>query len=122
MGTNPINLGLRFILEIVALGTFGTWGYHQTSSGLRWVIALFLPLLFASLWGIFAVPDDPSRSGGAPVVISGLLRLILELSFFSLTSIALFNLGYTKPTWIFSCAVVLHYLFSYDRILWLLER
>ncbi len=122
MGANPINLGIRFLLELVALGTFSMWGYHQTSSGIRWVIALFIPLIFASLWGIFAVPEDPSRSGGAPVVISGILRLILELSFFSLASIALFNLGYSKPSWIFPSAVVLHYLFSYDRILWLLER
>ena len=82
MGSHPINLASPFLLEIAALLIFGLWGWGQSEGVLRFIFALGVPLLAAVLWGTFAVPDDPSRSGKAPIPIPGAIRLVLELAFF----------------------------------------
>jgi hypothetical protein len=63
LGSNPINLAVRFILEIIGLVALGWWGWNQADGIARFALALGIPLLAAALWGTFAVPDDPSRSG-----------------------------------------------------------
>ena len=83
---------------------------------------LTIPLVAAALWGIFAVPHDPTRSGSAPVPVSGLLRLAFEFGFFGCATLALYDLGFSKLTATFGIAVVIHYLLSYDRIRWLVTR
>jgi len=92
MGSNPINLGVRLLLEIGALVGYGYWGWTVSDGVLRYLLALAIPLVAAVVWGTFAVLEDPSRSGKAPVPVSGLLRLIIELTFFALASYALFRL------------------------------
>ena len=122
MAYHPLNLALRFILELAALFAMGYWGWTQHDGLARYLYAIGLPLISAVIWGTFAVPDDPSRSGKAPVPVPGALRLILELAFFALAVLALFAAG--RETWgaILGIAAVLHYLISYDRILWLIKR
>ena len=122
MGSNPINLGVRFLLELAALIIFGFWGWSISGGGLRFVLAILFPVLAAILWGTFAVIDDPSRSGKAPVPVPGLIRLILEILFFTLAAIAFFQIGNQNYAWIFTGAVVIHYLLSSDRVLWLLQQ
>jgi hypothetical protein len=122
MGSNPINLGFRFLLELAALVIYGYWGWNASDSALRYLLVLALPLIAAILWGTFAVLDDPSRSGKAPIPVSGFLRLILELVFFALAAYALFSSGKENLAWIFAGAVLVHYLLSYDRIIWLLQQ
>jgi hypothetical protein len=80
MGSNPINLALRFILEIAALFALGYWGWTQHDGVWRFVWGIGLVILAAVIWGTFAVPDDPSRSGNAPVPVPGALRLVIELA------------------------------------------
>ncbi|MGB1276717.1 MAG: YrdB family protein, partial [Nannocystaceae bacterium] len=82
MGFHPVNLGLRFLLELCALAAVGLFGWTRFSGALQWVSCVAFPLVFMALWGTFAVPEDPSRSGGAPVPIPGVLRLCLELALF----------------------------------------
>ena len=122
MGSHPINLGVRFLLELAALMSYGMWGYKFTDGWPRYVLALAIPVVFAALWGIFAVPDDPSRSGAAPVVTPGLIRLLLELLFFACATWALYDMGMHKSGLALGIIVILHYIISYDRILWLLAR
>ncbi|MBC8376470.1 MAG: YrdB family protein [FCB group bacterium] len=122
MGSHPINLAFRFLLEISALISFGLWGWKLSESGWRYLLVLIVPIMFAIAWGVFNVPEDPSRSGNAPIIVSGAVRLVLELAFFTLASLALFQLGYQNLWWILGSAVILHYLISYDRIMWLLAR
>ena len=122
MGSNPINLGFRFLLEMGALVIFGYWGWNASNSTLRYLLVFVLPLVAASIWGTFAVLDDPSRSGNAPVPISGILRLILELVFFALAAYALFRSGKENLAWFFAGAVLVHYFLSYDRIIWLIQQ
>ncbi len=122
MGSNPINLALRFVLELASLIMAGYWAKEQSDSWQRYILMIGLPMFLATLWGVFAVPDDPSRSGSAPIPISGWLRLLLELSIFSFAIFCLYDLGYSKLTWIFGLVVLVHYLISYDRIAWLLKQ
>ncbi|MCJ7717842.1 MAG: YrdB family protein [Anaerolineales bacterium] len=73
MGSNPINLFIRFILEIIALFFLGYWGWNLGPGWKSKLLGLGIPFLVAVVWGTFAVPDDPSRSGTAPVPIPGIL-------------------------------------------------
>jgi hypothetical protein len=122
MGSHPINLVFRFLLELTALITVGIWGWRQSDNWLRFVLALGLPIILAAIWGTFAVPNDPSRSGAAPVVTNGYIRLFIEFAFFSLGTCALYNIGYIKYSIVFAVAVILHYAVSYDRIMWLIKQ
>ena len=122
MGSNPINLGFRFLLEMTAFVIYGYWGWQASTGMLRYLLALGLPLAAAVLWGTFAVPGDPSRSGKAPIPIPGVLRLFLEIMFFSLAAYLLMITGREGLGWIFAGAVFIHYLLSYDRIWWMIKQ
>jgi len=122
MGSNPINLVLRFLLELCALASASIWGWKFTDGWLRLALVLGIPILLAVIWGTFAVPNDPSRSGKAPVATSGVTRLFIEFGVFAFAIWALYDIGLKKTGLIFGIIVVLHYLFSYDRISWLLSK
>ena len=122
MGSNPINLGFRFLLEMTAIIIYGYWGWHASPGPLRYLLALGLPLIAAAIWGTFRVPEDSSHSGKAPIPIPGALRLLLEFAFFSLAVFLLLTSGKEGLGLIFGGAVFIHYLLSYDRIFWLLKQ
>jgi len=122
MGSHPINLAVRFLLELAALAALAVWGWNQGEAAWRYPLAISIPLICAIIWGTFAVPEDPSRSGKAPVPVPGILRLFLELVVFGSGTLALYNLGYINLSWIMGILVGIHYLVSYDRISWLLKR
>lgn len=122
MGSHPVNLALRFLLEIIALGSIGYWGWEQSDTWFRYPLAFGLPIICAGIWGIFAVPNDPSRSGNAPIPVSGIIRLMLELAFFSFALWALYDMGGVNLAWILGSIVVVHYIISYDRIKWLMNQ
>ncbi len=122
MGSHPINLAIRLILELSALVSSGIWGWRQGEGWLRFVFAIGIPIILAAIWGTFAVPNDPSRSGTAPIVTSGIIRLLLELGIFAFATLSLHNMGFIKLSLALGIATVLHYIMSYDRILWLISR
>jgi hypothetical protein len=122
MGSHPVNLAVRFILEIAALVAIGYWGWTQHDGFVRYLLAVGGPVLAAVLWGTFAVPDDPSRSGKAPVPVPGIIRLALELAIFAFAAWALYDAGHGLLALILAIAVVVHYALSYDRIAWLLKQ
>src|SRR5580698_4104056 len=77
----PWVLSLRFGLEIGSLIAIGAWARRAAGPGIAgWVAAIAAPLVAATVWGVFAVPRDPSRSGKAPVRVSGGIRLVIELA------------------------------------------
>ena len=118
---HPVNGAVRFLLELGAITTYAIWGYNQSDTAMRILLAIMLPLGFALLWGIFAVRNDPSRSGKTVVQTPGWIRLMLELGLFTGATWMLLNLDYTIPGWIFVFITLLHYIISYDRIIWLLK-
>ncbi len=121
MNHNSPNLILRFLLEVAALLSLGMWG-RSLSEGAIGILLMFLfPLMAAVLWGTFNVKGDPSRSGKAPVSVPGWVRLALELVFFGVSSWALSRMYVTAGIG-FGVIVILHYLFSLDRIKWLLRK
>ena len=122
MGSHPINLAVRFALEIAALIAAGMWAWKLTDSWARILLALLLPIALATLWGVFAVPGDPSRSGAAPVPTSGIVRLIMELLILNFGAWCFSELGYLRLGSVMAMVIGIHYILSYDRILWLFSR
>ena len=122
MGSHPINLIIRFLLEISALLSSGMWGWKQSDGWVRFGLAIGIPIILAAIWGIFAVPDDPSRSGKAPIVTPGVIRLAIELVFFAFATWSLYDMGLNILSLVLGIIVVLHYILSYDRIKWLLSQ
>ena len=122
MEVNTINLAIRFILEISGLITLGLWGWDKGDGISKYLLALGIPIVAATIWGVFAVLDDPSRSGNAPIVVSGIIRLIIELTFFALVITALFVMHHSILGWLFGIIVVVHYFVSYERVSWLLQQ
>ncbi|WP_033957065.1 YrdB family protein [Psychroserpens jangbogonensis] len=122
MGSHPINLLVRFILEICALISVGVWGWNQTEGWLKFVLAFGIPIILAAIWGIFAVPDDPSRSGKTVIPTRGIVRLIIEFGIFSIAIYSLYNLGLVKLSFAFGVVIIIHYILSYDRIAWLISK
>jgi len=122
MGSHPLNLILRFLLEMSALVAMGYWGWTQHDGLGRWLWVIGAPLVAAVLWGTFAVLDDPSRSGKAPVPTPGILRLLLELLFFAVAAFALIASNQISAGWALGIITIFHYAISYDRILWLLKN
>jgi len=122
MGSHPVNLAVRFILELVGFAIMGVWGWKLGNGWSQYFFAILLPIIAASLWGVFAVPNDPSRSGAAPIITPGIIRLILELVFFAFATWLFFNLGYKWLSLVYGISVIVHYGISYDRIIWLLKH
>jgi drug/metabolite transporter (DMT)-like permease len=119
MAYHPLNLAVRFVLEIAALVALGYWGFDRHEGVWRFVLGIGLPLLAAAAWGIFAVPGDRSRSGKAPVPIPGWVRSLLELAFFALAAWALCGAGKPILALVLAGITIVHYAASYDRVAWL---
>ena len=118
---NYFNLGLRFILEMTALFAVAFWVWKRYEGWLGALLPILLPFIIAIIWGVFAVPNDPSRSGKTIIVTPGWIRLILELIIFSLGVWAFYDLGYFAVAYIYLSLIIAHYLFSVDRVKWLLK-
>ncbi len=122
MSSNPINLAVRFLLEIFSLAVIGTWGWKQSENWEKYVLAIGLPIIAAAIWGTFAVANDPSRSGNAPVPVPGIVRLGIEFLFFGFATWALYNMQSNYLSLVLGVIVLLHYAISYGRIFWLLKK
>ena len=118
MSNQPLNLLVRFVLEISALISMGIWGWSNGNGIFRFLFALGIPVIAAALWGTFRVPNDP---GKAPITIPGILRLACEFIFFGFATWALFETNYLTMGWIFLIVILIHYLISYDRIILMLK-
>ena len=119
MANNPINLAVRFFLELAGLFALGYWGWSQHSGAAQWLWAIGVPLIAAALWGTFRVPGDP---GKAPVAVPGLVRLLLELAYFAGAVMAIYASGWVTLSNIFAIIILIHYIISYDRVVWLLKQ
>jgi hypothetical protein len=119
MSNHPINLTIRFVLELLAMAALAIWGWTQHAGALRFVWAVGLPLLAAALWGVFRVPGDPNK---APVAVPGLARLLIEAIIFGGAVWAIYATGRNTLASVFGLVILAHYVVSYDRVQWLLKR
>ena len=118
VANHPLNLALRFFLELTLLAALGYWGWTQHTGAVRFLFAFAAPSVAAALWAIFRVPGD----GGAPVVVTpGPLRLLLEAVLFVAAALALRAANQPRLTLAFAVVSVLHYAASYDRVIALLR-
>ncbi len=122
MGSHPVNLTIRFLLEMSALFSAGLWGWRQSDGWLRLGLAIGIPIILGAIWGLFTVPNDPSRSGSSPIVTPGIIRLAIEIAVFSFATWSLYDLGFIKLSLTLGVIVALHYIISYDRIIWLMSH
>jgi Protein of unknown function (DUF2568) len=52
-----INLGIRFVVELVAVGIFAYWAWSVAGPGLPgWVAAGVAIAVFVAVWGLFLAP------------------------------------------------------------------
>jgi hypothetical protein len=118
MSNNPLNLAVRFILELVILFALGYWAFKTQPGYWKYILMILLPLASAGVWGIFRVPAD---QGKGLVAIPGMLRLVLGIILFTVAWYYLKNSG--RPQWALWLVLVssVHYLLSYNRI-WVLLR
>jgi hypothetical protein len=112
MNTHPVNLTVRFLLEIMMLIVLGCWGWHLGTDWLRYLLAAGFPVIAAVLWGNFRIPNDPKP---APIAIPGPLRLLLEWVLFGLAVYGLKVLGHPQLSIWLAIVVIVHYAVSYDR-------
>ncbi|MGG1676244.1 YrdB family protein [Neobacillus sp. NRS-1170] len=79
-----INLGIRFLLEIIVLVILGYWGFHVSQGTIiKILLGIGTPLLAAVIWGMFGAPK-------APYVLSGFSFLLLEIIIFGLPVVVLY--------------------------------
>lgn len=119
MSSNPLNLALRFVLELVALVGLGFLGWTLGDDGWRLVPAIAIPVLAAAAWGTFRIPNDP---GPAPVVVPGPVRLALEVAVFAGGVAGFAAAGHTNVALVVGTVIAGHYIVSYDRVLRLLRN
>ena len=116
------NLALRFGLELAAFTGLAMAAWKLSSGNLRWVAVIAVPIVAVAIWGIFNVLDDPSRSGKAPVEVSGWIRLVIELAILA-GGAAAFAIA-QRPAIAIGVAVliVIQYATSWSRIEWLIQQ
>jgi hypothetical protein len=113
MASTPAVLGLHFLLELAALFATGYWGWTTHDGVQRWVWAIALPLLLATVWAVFRVPND----GGDPIVtVPGPIRLLIEWSVMAIAVVLLATSGQVTWAIVILALVVLDYALQYDRV------
>ena len=89
--------------------------------GSRWLWVAIGPIGAMALWGVFAIPDDPSRSGRTVVRTPGPVRLLLELGLFAAGVGVLLWAGLPQFAAALGVGVVIHYLAWPARIRWMMK-
>jgi len=119
---SPLNLALRFALEVAALaGIFaGVQQMLSMSSTMATLAAAAAVLLAMVCWGVFNVEGDPSRSGRAPVAVAGGVRLSVELAVFA-AGAAGWSTSSLPVAGTFVGLTVVHLVASHRRLRWLLR-
>jgi hypothetical protein len=93
-GLKMVNEAFRFTLELAALAAVSYWGFFVGGSlALRWLLSIAMPLIFATIWGIFLSPR-------ASIPVKGFGRLVMEFGFFGLAAVALASTGRPGLAWL----------------------
>jgi hypothetical protein len=118
LSQHPLNLALRFALEMAALFAYAYWGWTQHEGVWRILWGVGLPLVVAAVWGAFRAPDD---HGKGLYEVPGSVRLLTEWAIFALAVVLYAAAGRPTAASILALLVILHYMTSYDRVMRLLR-
>jgi hypothetical protein len=91
----PLNLGLRFVLELCMLVALGIWGFSENI-----VLGVAAPLAAAVVWGLWIAPKATRRLRDPG-------RLVAELVLFGAAGVALTAAGHPLAAAVFLAAVAL---------------
>jgi uncharacterized protein DUF2568 len=91
----PLNLGLRFALELCMLVALGIWGFSE-----NFVLGVATPLAAAVVWGLWIAPKATRR-------LRDPARLVVELMLFGAAGAALAAAGHAVAAAVFLAAVAL---------------
>ena len=91
----PLNLGLRFVLELCLLVALGVWGFSENV-----VLGIAAPLAAAVVWGLWIAPKASRR-------LRDPARLVVELVLFGAAGAALAAADHALAAAVFLAAVVL---------------
>lgn len=118
LSNHPLNLALRFVLEVLAISALAFWGWSQGGFW-RWPLAIGLPVIAMVIWALTQVPEGPGREGGA-IPVPGPVRLLIELALFGLAILALLTAHANDRAQLFAAilaaGVAINYALSWDRI------
>lgn len=115
-------LAIRFALEVGSLIAWGRTARHWATGPTGFILGWGIAAVLAVLWGVFAVKDDPSRSGKAPVPVPGVIRLLLELVVFLGAATMLALAGEWIAFGVFMVGVIVHHAMTLDRLRWLVRQ
>ncbi len=87
-----------------------------------WIASTVGVVLTAAIWGVFAVPDDPSRSGKTVVATPGRVRLLIEFALFGAVTAWLVTAESYIAAVLLGGGAVIHYALWPARIRWLLAH
>ncbi|MFF3923027.1 YrdB family protein [Paenibacillus lactis] len=97
-----INLGLRFVLEIILLFSLGYWGFHVGQGvWLSIILGLGLPLLTAVIWGMIISPKATIK---LPIGVV----LLIEAVLFAAGVLALIDTGFKVFAVVFGIAALVN--------------
>ena len=91
----PLNLGLRFVLELCMLVALGIWGFSENV-----VLGIAAPLAAAVVWGLWIAPKATRR-------LRDPLRLALELLLFGAAGVGLAAADHPLAAAVFLATVAL---------------
>jgi hypothetical protein len=62
-----LNLGLRFVLEMGALGAVGVWGFHlDKAAAVKWLAGIGLPVMIIIVWSMVVAPGTDNGLSATP--------------------------------------------------------
>lgn len=121
----PWNLALRFVVELgslIGLGV-GAWTVGSSAAGPGGgALGLLVPIVGAVAWGTFNVEGDPSRSGRAPVPVSGGVRLAIEILIFLAGATGWMAAGRPAVALALLTAAAVTSIVAHERTRWLLAN
>lgn len=96
-----LNLGLKFVLELAAIGLLAAWGFRTGDGALAPVLGLGAPLAMVLVWGRYAAPRAPRR-------LDTSARVPVELTIFAVAGGLAFGAGLRIVAVVFLVAVVVN--------------
>ena len=102
-----VNLALRFLLELCALGALGYWGFKTGSGTLAQIgLGIATTLVAAVVWAIFVSPQ-------APVQLPGIVVLLFQVLVFGGAAAGLVATGHRTLALVFGAAVIINAVLMY---------
>lgn len=97
------NLTLAFVMELVALAALALWGWKTASTTpIKLVLAIGVPLLAALAWGLFAAPNATFHYP----LLAGITKVVV----FGGAAIGLWVVGYRAWTVVFVAVLIANLL------------